>query len=234
MEKTYRAIWVSECVPGDVADLLLEVSRIRGPPDDVMPTAQELLSGTAVKKSLQELHELLEYLAAFGVTNYEVVLGVARGLDFYTGTVFEFDVPLLGAQKQVCGGGRYDKLVEEFGGPPTPATGYAFGFDRIVLSRLKIKDIPVSPKLDVFVAVVDEKLSKKAIEISQTLRDNGCKVETEMTGRDLKGQLGYASEAQAKYIVGPRELKEEKVMVKNLKTEQQQAVLIDRIGEILE
>jgi histidyl-tRNA synthetase len=235
MEKTYRAIWVSEGVPEDVADLLLEVSRIRGPPDEVMPTAQELLSGTAVEKSLQDLNSVLEYLAAFGLTDYKAVLGVARGLDFYTGTVFEFDVPLLGAQKQVCGGGRYDKLVEEFGGPPTPATGYAFGFDRIVLSRLKIKDIPVPPKLDVFVAVVDEKLSGKAIEISQTLRNNGFKVETEMTQRDLKGQLGYAAEAQAEYaiIVGPRELKEGKVMVKNLKTEQQQAVPIDKIGEVV-
>lgn len=236
MEKTYRAIWISEGVPEDVADLLLEVSRIRGSPDKVMPTAQKLLSGTAVEKSLQELQEVLDYLAAFGVTNYEVVLGVARGLDFYTGTVFEFDVPLLGAQKQVCGGGRYDRLVEEFGGPPIPATGYAFGFDRIVLSREKIEDIPVPPHLDVFIAVVNEKLSKKAIEISQVLRTKGYKAETELTGRDLKGQLGYASEAQAQYviIVGPRELKEGKVMVKNLKTEKQKAVPIDTIGQALE
>src|SRR5207248_2353628 len=73
-----------------------------------------------------------DWLSALGVEGHEVVLGMARNLDFYTGTVFEIDTPLLGAHRQLCGGGRYDRLVEEFGGPPTPATGFAFGFDRLV------------------------------------------------------------------------------------------------------
>lgn len=234
MEKTYKEIWMMDGIPEETADLLLKVSHIRGPRSKVMPTAKELLQGTAVEKSLEELEDVLMYLEAFGIRNYEVVLGVARGLDFYTGTVFEFDFPLLGAQKQVCGGGRYDRLVEEFGGQPTPATGYAFGFDRIVLSRLLVKEIPVPKKVDVFIALVDESLNTKGIEISQILREKGYKIEIEMTGRDLKGQLGYASViAQYVIILGPKELKEGKVMVKNLETEEQTPVPIDEIANAL-
>ena len=234
LEETYRAVWIADGIPEETADLLLRVSRIRGPRSEVMPQAKELLQGTAVEKSLEDLDEVLTYLEAFGVTNYEVVLGVARGLDFYTGTVFEFDFPLLGAQKQVCGGGRYDRLVEEFGGQPTPATGYAFGFDRVVQSRQLVKDIPVPEKVDVFIATVDGSLDRKAIEISQNLREKGYKAEIEMTGRDLKGQLGYASEiARYAVILGPKELKEGKVMVKNLKTEEQTPVLIDELSDAL-
>lgn len=234
MEETYRAVWIADGVPEKTANLLLNVSQIRGPRADVMPTAQKLLTGTAVEKSLEELDNVITYLEAFGITNYEVVLGVARGLDFYTGTVFEFDFPLLGAQKQVCGGGRYDKLVEEFGGQPTPATGYAFGFDRIVQSRLLVKDIPVPKKADVFIAMVDKNLDTKAIELSQKLRTKGFNVEIEMTNRDLKGQLGYASEiAQYVIILGPKELKEKKAVVKNLKTEEQTTVPLDTIESAL-
>lgn len=235
MEQTYRAAWIAEGMPEKTVDLLLEVSRVSGARSDVMPRAQVLLKGSAAETPLQELDKVLSNLEAFGVTNYEVVLGVARGLDYYTGTVFEFDVPLLGAQKQVCGGGRYDRLVEEFGGPPTPATGYAFGFDRIVLSRLLVKEIPVPRKVDVFIAVVDESLGQNAIQISQGLRERGYKVEIEMTQRDLKGQLGYASEIKAKYcvILGPRELREGKVMLKNLDTEEQAAVLLGELTEVI-
>ena len=235
IEETYKAVWMADDVPEETVDLLLEVSRIRGRRTEVMPKAKELLKGTAVEKSLEELDDVLTYLEAFGVTNYEVVLGVARGLDFYTGTVFEFDFPLLGAQKQVCGGGRYDRLVEEFGGQPTPATGYAFGFDRVVQSRQLVRNIAVPGKVDVFIATVDNSLDKKAIEISQKLREKGYTVEMEMTKRDLKGQLGYASEIRAAYavILGPKELKEGKVMVKNLETEEQNPVFLDELADVL-
>jgi histidyl-tRNA synthetase len=234
MEETYKEFWKADGIPEATADLLLEVSRIRGSRTDVMPRAKELLTGTAVEKSLQELDDVLDYLEAFGVNNYEVVLGVARGLDFYTGTVFEFDFPLLGAQKQVCGGGRYDRLVEEFGGQPIPATGYAFGFDRVVLSRLLVKDISLPKKVDVFIAMVNEELMKKAINLSQQLREKGYNVEIEMTGRDLKGQLGLASEiSQYVIILGPKELKEGKVMLKNLDTGEQQSVPLDTVPDAM-
>ena len=232
MEETYRAIWAGEGIPTETIDLLLNVSTIQGPREQVMPRAQNLLGETRAGKALEELDLVLDYLEAFGITTYQVVLGVARGLDYYTGTVFEFDFPLLGAQKQVCGGGRYDQLVEEFGGPPTRATGYAFGFDRVVLSRLLVEEIPIPAKVDVFIAMVKESLGLEAVRLSQHLRSDGYRVESEMLGRDLKGQLGYASEIGARYavILGPKELKEGKVMLKNLQTEEQRAVLLDDLS----
>ncbi len=234
MEETYRTVWMTEGVPEKTADLLLQVSRMRGARTDVMSQARDLLKGTAVEKSLEDLECVLDYLESFGITRYEVVPGLARGLDYYTGTVFEFDFPLLGAQKQVCGGGRYDNLVAEFGGQPIPATGYAFGFDRVVQSRLLVKDITVPKKVDVFIATVDESLNKKAAELSQILRNEKFRVEMEMMGRDLKGQLGYASEiAQYVIILGPKELKEGKVMVKNLETQKQTPVLLEDITTAL-
>ncbi len=235
MEETYKTLWMTDGVPEETAELLLEISRVRGSRAKVIPAARELLKGTKAEKSLEDLEKVLDYVEAFGVMTYEVVLGVARGLDYYTGTVFEFDFPLLGAQKQVCGGGRYDKMVEEFGGPSTPATGFALGFDRVVLSRLLVEDIVVGGKVDVFIAVVDQALTAKAIEISHTVRDKGFKVEVEMMERDLKGQLGYASEIKARYavILGPRELKEGKVMLKNLETEEQKSVPIGDLSNEL-
>jgi histidyl-tRNA synthetase len=231
MEKTYTAFWKNQGIPEDTIDLILQVSHMQGTRQEVMPQAQTLLQGTAVESALQELNEVLDYVEAFGITSYQVVLGVARGLDYYTGTVFEFDFPLLGAQKQVCGGGRYDVLVEEFGGPPTKATGFAFGFDRVVLSRMQVEDIPIPGKVDVFIAIIKQSLLKEAVELSQDIREAGYRVEIEMLERDLKGQLGYASDIGARYavIMGPKELKEGKVMLKNLQTEQQIPVLLEDI-----
>jgi histidyl-tRNA synthetase len=231
MEKTYTAFWMNQGIPEDTIDLILQVSRMQGTRQEVMPQAQALLQGTVVESALQELNQVLDYVEAFGITSYQVVLGVARGLDYYTGTVFEFDFPLLGAQKQVCGGGRYDVLVEEFGGPPTKATGFAFGFDRVVLSRMLVKDIPVPGKVDVFIAIIKKSLLEEAVRLSQDIRKAGYQVEIEMLGRDLKGQLGYASDIGARYaaIMGPKELKEGKVMLKNLQTEEQTPVLLEDI-----
>lgn len=231
MEQTYRALWRDQGIPEDTVDLILQVSRIQGSREDVMPQARSLLQGTSQATSLEDLEQVLDYLEAFGITNYQIVLGVARGLDYYTGTVFEFDFPQLGAQKQVCGGGRYDALVEEFGGPSTRATGFAFGFDRVVLSRMLVEPIPTPGKIDVFIAMVNPSLLKDAVRLSQTIRDAGYRVEIEMLQRDLKGQLGYASDIRARYavILGPKELKEGKVMLKDLQTEEQNPVLLEEV-----
>jgi len=137
-ENTYRFLWTQTgTVSGDKADLLVHISRVRGPLTEVVDTARSLLKGTPAENALQELEEVSQALTWHGVQDFDVVLGVARGLDFYTGTVFEIDSPLLGAQKQICGGGRYDRLVAEFGGPSIPATGFAFGFDRVTEAFVK-------------------------------------------------------------------------------------------------
>jgi len=233
-EATYRAIWITrDNIPEDLVNLLINISRIKGKETDVIKEADTLLSRTPANKAFKELLEVLRWLKSFGVQNYDVVLGIARGLDFYTGTVFEIDCPLLGAQKQICGGGRYDKLVSEFGGPQIPATGFAFGFDRVVEAFEKSGLTTPTKRGGVFVATTSTDLRFKAVEIAERLRKEGKKAEVDLMGRDLKGQLGYASSKNYDYsiIVAPKELEQESVVLRNMKSGEERVVRISSLSE---
>jgi histidyl-tRNA synthetase len=202
-EASYLASWVSlGILAEDKAALLLAVARIRGASADALQAARQLLSGTEALKPLQDLSRVCDWLPVLGVTDFEVVLGMARNLDFYTGTVFEIDSPLLGAQKQLCGGGRYDKLVEEFGGPPTVATGFAYGFDRLVetfkrsgheIDTCAVQVLVVSPPAQ----------RRQAVEVAERLRGGplGLRVGIDLTSADLKGQLDYGNRLGAAFAV---------------------------------
>ncbi len=188
-EETYRASWVHHrLLPPEAADLLVKVARLHGPAREVLDRARELLGGTPALAALDDLAKVCGWLDVLGVRDFQVALGMARNLDFYTGTVFEVDAPVLGVPRQVCGGGRYDRLVEEFGGPATPATGFAFGFDRLVeayrqaqRSRGKLPDVcPV----DVFVASPPDGRGLSA-QVADELRSAGLRV-----GVDLRGGAG--------------------------------------------
>ena len=146
--------------------------------------------------------KVCDWLPALGVSNFEVVLGMARNLDFYTGTVFEIDSPLLGAQRQVCGGGRYDKLVEEFGGQALPATGFAFGFDRLVeVFKKSSHEINVSA-VDVMI-VSPPGRRRQAVEVAERLRMGKLKlrVGVDLLALDLNGQLEHCGRAGAALAV---------------------------------
>ena len=202
-EATFRASWVAQGIlPEDRAALLIEVSRVRGPADSALRAARELLSGSPAIKPLEDLSRVCDWLPSLGVSGFEVVLGMVRNLDFYTGTVFEIDSLLLGAQRQVCGGGRYDRLVEEFGGPSTPATGFAFGFDRLVEAfRNSGKEISTSA---VHVVVVSPpSVRKQAAEVAEHLREGRLKlrVGADLMALDLKGQLEYSARLGAALTV---------------------------------
>ncbi len=156
---------------------------------------------------------------------------MARGLDFYTGTVFEFDLSILDAQKQVCGGGRYDKLVEEFGGPSTPATGFAFGFDRLVEALERMGKSYAEDKADFFVACVDEETRKKAIEICQELRASGLRCEEDLNFLNLREQIDYAKKIGIKYFiaVGKKEIETGRLSVTRIKDKKKKEVNIEEI-----
>ncbi len=235
-EATYRTTWIKrDDLPVGLVDLLIKISRTKGKETEVIKDAETLLSGTPAEGAFKELLKVLSWLKSFGVQNYEVVLGIARGLDFYTGTVFEIDCPLLGAQKQICGGGRYDKLVSEFGGPEIPATGFAFGFDRVVEAFEKSGLTCPAGRGGVFVATVsasaDLRLRFKAVEIAESLRKEGKKAEVDLVGLDLKGQLGYAKGYSHAVIVAPRELEDDCVILRNMKTKEQSVVKISELKE---
>jgi histidyl-tRNA synthetase len=129
---------------------------------------------------------------------YEVDTALVRGLDYYTRTVFEFESEELGAQRGVGGGGRYDLLVEELGGPPTPAVGWAAGIERILLAsqQASARQVP-----DVFVVVAKPEAAGTAFGLATKLRERGLHAELEQAGRSVKGQFKHADRLGARRVV---------------------------------
>jgi histidyl-tRNA synthetase len=131
------------------------------------------------------------YLDAYGV-EYRLTPTLVRGLDYYTRTTFEFMGEALGAQSSLCGGGRYDYLIEEIGGPPTPAVGFASGIERVVLSLTEQGAEVDVPQTEVFFAVEDESARPQVLAAMAELRRAGRAADTDYAGRSLKGQLTQA------------------------------------------
>jgi histidyl-tRNA synthetase len=132
---------------------------------------------------------------------YELDSTLVRGLDYYTRTVFEFESPRLGAQSALGGGGRYDLLVEELGGPSTPANGWAAGIERILLA---VGDEEAAADSRVYVALAKPDAAREGFRIARRLREEGFRVEMEQAGRSLRGQLRQADRigARSTVIVG--------------------------------
>jgi histidyl-tRNA synthetase len=139
-------------------------------------------------------------LENYGV-EFELVPTLVRGLDYYTRTAFEFVDDAIGAQSSICGGGRYDGLVEELGGKPTPGIGFGAGIERLLLS-LEAEGVQAEPEeIDVFVAVQEAEAKPRALPLVQELRRRGLRADVDYAGRSLKGQLTQAGRLGAKAIV---------------------------------
>ena len=160
--------------------------------------------------------------------------GFARGLEYYTGIIFEITVPEL--EKALAGGGRYDKLIELFGGASTPAVGVAHGLDRIMLAlQLQKAVVKVKEEKTVMVISVNEKLKIEALKISRILRDADISAEVEVTGRKVAKALEDADRRKMDYaiIVGEKELEEKSVAVRDLAKRKQEIVKIEKIADVI-
>lgn len=150
---------------------------------------------------------------------YRINSRIVRGLDYYTRTVFEFISGDLGAQSTVCGGGRYDGLVEEMGGKPTPGLGFGLGMDRLmlVLEAQKI-EFPGERGCEIYIASMGETALKKAMVLVQRLRSCGVAADCDLCMRGLKAQMKYASKIGAAYtlVIGEEELQNEKAELKDM------------------
>lgn len=175
----------------------------------VMQSAPRLLEHLS-EEDAAHFAEVRALLDEAGV-GYEVDSTLVRGLDYYTRTVFEFTSDALGAQSGVGGGGRYDGLVSQLGGPPTPGMGWAAGIERILLAGNA--PLPAAPRLDLYVAVVDPNRPpqggpsgpraenrRAAFRLLGEVRKAGLTAQMEMAGRSLKGQLGQANRLGARYV----------------------------------
>jgi histidyl-tRNA synthetase len=129
---------------------------------------------------------------------YEIDPTLVRGLDYYTRTVFEFESDVLGAQSGVGGGGRYDKLIEQLDGPPTPACGFAAGVERMLLAAGEAEVQP--DHVDLFIALAKPHGAGTGFELSRAARRAGLSAQLELAGRSLKGQLKHADRIGARYV----------------------------------
>ncbi len=186
-------------------------------------------------EATENLKEVLTLVMQSGnKINMIVDAGFARGLEYYTGMIFEAYIPDLNVA--LGGGGRYDKLIELFGGEPTPAVGVAHGIDRIMLGIQAQKTAEeTDAEKTVMVIPVQETLKGEALKIAATLRDKDVSVEAEVMGRKMAKALEDADRRKIAYaiIVGERELKEGSVVIRNLKKREQRTVKIDCITEAI-
>src|SRR5271155_1163567 len=167
--------------------------------------------------------KLQEELKLRGIL-YEINWRLVRGLDYYTRTTFEIVAPGLGSQNAVCGGGRYDGLVELLGGPPTKGIGFAIGTDRLILSLQETGKAAAAKSLDVYVAWMGEKSYAPAVKLARKLRDSGFAVELPPEEMKFKKSLGLADKLGARYalIIGEDEVASGQLTLKHLADGQQQ------------
>lgn len=170
--------------------------------------------------------ERLQELLTLAKVPYRVAPEVVRGLDYYTGTVFEVQSTKLGSQNSLCGGGRYDDLIKEMGGPATPSVGVAMGMERalIVLEESGIEPVAVTP--DVFMVVATPEATDAALALAAQLRANGISTVIDPDTRSLKSQLRQADRSGAKFatILGADELANGTVTLRNLANSEQVAI----------
>ena len=175
-----------------------------------------------------------KYLDAMGI-QYKVNPSIVRGLDYYTKTVFEFVSNQIGAQGTVCGGGRYDGLVKEVGGPDTPALGFAIGIERLLLlMAAQNTPFPKEAKCDIYIASMGENATIKAAQIASDLRGEGIHAQFDVVGRSVKAQMKFANKIGAAYtvVLGDSELEEGKAKLKNMATGEETEIPLDGFEDI--
>lgn len=187
----------------------------------------------------EECHNKFEKVKS-GLTalhiSYVVDHGLVRGLDYYTNTAFEIQYPPLGAQSAICGGGRYDKLVEEMGGPDVPGIGFAVGLERLLLALEGQNLIPNCPqKSSVYIVALGEKAEIEGLKIQGELREKGVMTYMDLQEKSLKGQMKQAGKVQSIYavIIGENEIEQGKATVKHMQTGEQSEISFSKVADYI-
>jgi histidyl-tRNA synthetase len=213
----------AKALPRKLFDRITALAEIKG--------EIELLNNLEPSETVDYLREIFSVLKLLGIDDCQVDLGIVRGLDYYTGMVFEIDAPRLGAEKQVLGGGSYT-LSELFGGEPVFSTGFAIGIDRVMLAVEAEREISVAPALDAYVISANDDMRKYAFGIVTRLRSQGLKADVDLMRRTMSKNLKYAASAGARYavIVGEKEMSKRSVTLRDMKSGDQKVVLADELG----
>lgn len=199
------------------------------------PVCSEIAKGAPVvldylcDECREHFQKVKSYLDAANI-EYIVNPQIVRGLDYYTKTVFEFVSDAIGSQGTVCGGGRYDGLLEELGGQHTPSLGFAMGLERLQLvMEAQGCNFPEPSRPDLFIVAMGEKATLKAVEIAKDMRDEGFSVVYDLNGRSLRAQMKYADKLGAKFnvVIGDNEVENKVVSLKNMATGESSEINLD-------
>jgi len=167
---------------------------------------------------------------------YEVDPWIVRGLDYYTRTVFEFISEDIGAQGTVCGGGRYDGLIDQMGGARTPAVGFGAGIERLLLTIQNTQgEFEAQDKIDLYVGYKGEEAKKKAFGVTNTLRASGIRTSIDLLGKSVKAQMKYADRINARFsfIIGDNELESGEVVIKDMIEGERETIKITDVSEFI-
>ena len=199
------------------------------------PVCSEIAKGAPVvldylcDECREHFQKVKFYLDAANI-EYIVNPQIVRGLDYYTKTVFEFVSDAIGSQGTVCGGGRYDGLLEELGGQHTPSLGFAMGLERLQLvMEAQGCNFPEPSRPDLFIVAMGEKATLKAVEIAKDMRDEGFSVVYDLNGRSLRAQMKYADKLGAKFnvVIGDNEVENKVVSLKDMATGESSEINLD-------
>ncbi|NLH96226.1 MAG: histidine--tRNA ligase, partial [Clostridiaceae bacterium] len=183
----------------------------------------------------QHFEGLRQGLDNLGI-RYNIDPTIVRGLDYYTRTVFEFVSEHVGTQGAICGGGRYDRLVEGCGGPSVPGIGFALGVERLLMeldAQGVVIDDPPAP--DIYIATLGRKATDLAMKMVYELRSYGVQAETDLMNRSLKAQMKYADKKRFSYtiVIGDDEIEANKGVLKDMRTGESKDVSLDSIVDRL-
>ena len=199
------------------------------------PVCSEIAKGAPVvldylcDECREHFQKVKSYLDAANI-EYIVNPQIVRGLDYYTKTVFEFVSDAIGSQGTVCGGGRYDGLLEELGGQHTPSLGFAMGLERLQrVMEAQGCNFPEPSRPDLFIVAMGEKATLKAVEIAKDMRDEGFSVVYDLNGRSLRAQMKYADKLGAKFnvVIGDNEVENKVVSLKDMATGESSEINLD-------
>lgn len=223
----------------EIVDKILEFISISGNNEEKIESLEKLnIKNEVFEKGLFELKEVVKYIRLFGVPeeNFSIDLTIARGLDYYTGTVYETFLDNYREIGSVCSGGRYDNLAENYTDKPLPGVGIAIGVTRLFdqLNDLKLIKTEKESISDVLVISTSDDVSE-CLPIANTFRKEGINTEVYMNDKKMKAKFKYADKLKIPYvaIIGEDELKENKVSLKNLVTGKQDTINIQEAVEIL-
>ena len=183
----------------------------------------------------EKFEAVKQYLSALGIP-YTIDSRLVRGLDYYTNTAFEIQYLPLGAQSAICGGGRYDGLVEEIGGPATPGIGFAVGIERLLLALDMQNLIPVPEKIkNIYIAALGQSAIAEGLKIQHALRKNDIQVELDLQGKSLKGQMKQAGKLKSIYtiIIGTDELIKGAATVKDMENGNQKSIPLENVADFI-